>query len=54
MDATNTIQLPTGFTGNMLAVATNTISNISPLVWTILGVLLATVVVEILIGIFRK
>lgn len=52
--ATDTIQLPASFSDNMLAVATNTLGNFAPLVYTIIGILLAIVVVEILIAIFRK
>lgn len=52
--ATDTVQLPTNFVSQMLTVSTDTLGNFAPLVYTIIGVLLAVVVVEILIAIFRK
>jgi len=52
--ATDTIQLPPNFAVQMLGVASDTLGNFAPLIYTIIGVLLAVVVVEILIAIFRK
>jgi len=49
-----TIQLPPDTVSTTLNVANGTISNFSPLTNTIIGILLAVVMIEILIGIFRK
>lgn len=49
-----TIILPPDTVSSTLGVANSTITNFSPLTNTIIGILLAIVVIEILIGIFRK
>ena len=52
--ATSSITLPDGFVQNMMSVAGTTITNFSPLVYTVAGLLLAIVVIDLLIGMFRK
>lgn len=52
--STTTITLPTNFVPQVLVSATDTLGQLGPYVTLIVGVLLAVVVVEVLIGIFRK
>ena len=50
----SSIQLPTDFSANMLGVSNNMFTSFSPLIYTVCGILLALVAIEILVGIFRK
>jgi len=52
--STTTITMPTNFVSQVLVVSTDTLTELGPYITLIVGVLLAVVVVEILIGIFRK
>jgi len=52
--STSTIQLPTSFVSDMIAQATALLSNLNGYLTTIIGILLAILVIEILIGAFRK
>jgi len=52
--STTTITIPASFVPSVLVVAGDTIGQLSGITTLIIGVLLAVVVVEILIGIFRK
>lgn len=49
-----TIEMPGGFIENLLGHATGIITNFSPYITLVLGVLLAAVVIEIIIGSLRK
>lgn len=54
MISTTTITLPTTFVPSVLVSATDTLGQLGPFITLIVGVLLAVVVIEVLIGIFRK
>jgi hypothetical protein len=51
--ATDTIQLPSGFTSDILTQATALLGSLEPYISLIIGVLLALVVVEYVIGAMR-
>lgn len=52
--STSTIQLPTDFIANVLAQATALLGNLGGYIALIVGVLLAVLVIEILIGAIKK
>jgi len=52
-DASNTIPLPPGFVDGMMTIAVSQLSQWAPLVYTILGILLAVIVIELLLHSFR-
>lgn len=52
--ATSTIDLPAGFTDNILSQATSFFGSFSPYVILVIGLLMAVVVIEVLIGALRR
>jgi len=53
-DVTSTIQLPASFSSEVITQVTNLLSNFSSYITLIVGVLLAVVVIEILIGAIHR
>ena len=52
--ATDTIQLPANFNGNILTIAGDTFANFAPYITLIVGILLAVLVIGILISFLHR